>query len=98
MTYIIALDGPSGSGKSTIAKELSERLTIEYLNTGSMYRAVTKYFLDKNIKEEDLEKYSLPIIEISELETTGHKVNDLVSLQFVRKVIHLIEENTYTIQ
>ncbi len=56
MTYIIALDGPSGSGKSTIAKELSERLTIEYLNTGSMYRAVTKYFLDKNIKEEDLEK------------------------------------------
>ena len=50
------------------------------------------------IKEEDLEKYSLPIIEISELETTGHKVNDLVSLQFVRKVIRLIEENMYILQ
>lgn len=49
-------------------------------------------------KEEDLEKYSLPIIEISELETTGHKVNDLVSLQFVRKVIQLIEENLYILQ
>ncbi|MDD6918779.1 MAG: (d)CMP kinase [Peptoniphilaceae bacterium] len=56
MKYIIALDGPSGSGKSTIAQELSERLGIEYLNTGSMYRAVTKYFLDKNIKESDLDK------------------------------------------
>ena len=50
------------------------------------------------IKEEDVEKYSLPIIEISELETTGHKVNDLVSVQFVRKVIRLIEENKYILQ
>lgn len=56
MTYIIALDGPSGSGKSTIAEKISEKLGIEYLNTGSMYRAVTKYFLDNNIKETDLEK------------------------------------------
>ena len=38
MTYIIALDGPSGSGKSTIAEKLAEKLGIEYLNTGSMYR------------------------------------------------------------
>lgn len=51
--YIIALDGPSGSGKSTLAKKLAEKLSIEYLNTGSMYRAVTKYFLDQGIKEGD---------------------------------------------
>lgn len=36
----IALDGPSGSGKSTVAKELSKRLNILYLDTGAMYRAV----------------------------------------------------------
>ena len=36
----IALDGPSGSGKSTIAKALSEKLKILYLDTGAMYRAV----------------------------------------------------------
>lgn len=35
----IALDGPSGSGKSTIAKELSRKLDILYLDTGAMYRA-----------------------------------------------------------
>ncbi len=35
----IALDGPSGSGKSTIAKRLSKKLNILYLDTGAMYRA-----------------------------------------------------------
>lgn len=35
----IALDGPSGSGKSTIAKRLSAKLNILYLDTGAMYRA-----------------------------------------------------------
>ena len=35
----IALDGPSGSGKSTIAKNLSHKLNILYLDTGAMYRA-----------------------------------------------------------
>jgi len=36
----IALDGPSGSGKSTVAKALSQKLNILYLDTGAMYRAV----------------------------------------------------------
>lgn len=55
MTYIIAIDGPSGSGKSTISQILAEKLNIEYLNTGLMYRAVTKYFLDKGYSEETRE-------------------------------------------
>ena len=37
--FSIALDGPSGSGKSTIAKQISNRLNILYLDTGAMYRA-----------------------------------------------------------
>lgn len=37
--FSIALDGPSGSGKSTIAKNLSHKLNILYLDTGAMYRA-----------------------------------------------------------
>jgi cytidylate kinase len=36
----IAIDGPSGSGKSTMAKLLSEKLRIMYLDTGAMYRAL----------------------------------------------------------
>lgn len=37
--FNIALDGPSGSGKSTVAKALSQKLNILYLDTGAMYRA-----------------------------------------------------------
>ena len=48
--FIIALDGPSGSGKSTIANILAKKLKISYLNTGSMYRAVTLFFLENNIE------------------------------------------------
>lgn len=38
--YRIAIDGPSGAGKSTIAKAVAERLGIDYIDTGAMYRAV----------------------------------------------------------
>lgn len=37
----IAIDGPAGSGKSTIARKLAERLNLEYIDTGAMYRALT---------------------------------------------------------
>lgn len=39
----IALDGPAGSGKSTIAKAISKKLNILYLDTGAMYRACGVY-------------------------------------------------------
>ncbi len=37
---VIAIDGPAGSGKSTVAQRLADRLELEYLDTGAMYRAV----------------------------------------------------------
>ena len=37
----IAMDGPAGSGKSTIGQRLAKKLDYLYLNSGSMYRAVT---------------------------------------------------------
>jgi cytidylate kinase len=52
---IITLDGPAGAGKSTIAKRLAKRLTeklgktFEYLDTGSMYRAVTLLGIRSNV-------------------------------------------------
>lgn len=50
----IAIDGPAGSGKSTIAKRLAERLNIEYIDTGAMYRAITLKL--KNVEKEDYKK------------------------------------------
>lgn len=37
---VIAIDGPSGSGKSTIAKELARALSVLYIDTGAMFRAL----------------------------------------------------------
>lgn len=37
---IVTIDGPAGAGKSTVAKRLAERLGFQFLDTGSMYRAV----------------------------------------------------------
>lgn len=38
--FRIAIDGPSGAGKSTIAKAVADKLEIDYIDTGAMYRAV----------------------------------------------------------
>ncbi|MBQ3116577.1 MAG: (d)CMP kinase [Clostridia bacterium] len=51
----IALDGPSGSGKSTIAKKLSSKLNILYLDTGAMYRATALKAIALGIDTLDVE-------------------------------------------
>ncbi len=38
---IIAIDGPAGSGKSTIARMVAKGLGFTYVNSGSIYRAMT---------------------------------------------------------
>ena len=50
---IIAIDGPAGSGKSTVARRVAERLGLEYLDTGAMYRAVAFAALQRNIDPDD---------------------------------------------
>lgn len=68
-SLIIAIDGHSSCGKSTVAKDLARLLTIAYIDTGAMYRAVTLYALQNNlikdgkIDEEGL-KSSLNDIDI----------------------------------
>lgn len=53
----ISIDGPTSAGKSTIAKLLAQKLKINYVDTGSMYRALTLKVLNNNIdpkSEEDV--------------------------------------------
>ncbi|MDE3015595.1 MAG: 3-phosphoshikimate 1-carboxyvinyltransferase [Pseudomonadota bacterium] len=37
---VIAVDGPAASGKGTLARRLAEHFGLDYLDTGSLYRAV----------------------------------------------------------
>ncbi len=55
MEFIVAIDGPAGSGKSSVAKNIAKRLEFTYLDTGSMYRAITLRFLKNKIEFDDKE-------------------------------------------
>jgi len=52
-TYTIAIDGPSGTGKSSTAKELAKRLSIDYLDTGAMYRALSLKAMESAVQPGD---------------------------------------------
>jgi cytidylate kinase len=53
---VIAIDGPAGAGKSTVARALADRLGLDYLDTGAMYRAVTFAALRYGIPVSDDER------------------------------------------
>lgn len=63
----VALDGPAGSGKSTIAKAISKKLNILYLDTGAMYRAVglVAHRNGVDCKNEEEVKKILPLVDLS---------------------------------
>jgi len=48
----IAIDGHSSCGKSTIAKSISQKFQMRYIDTGAMYRAITLFCLQNNLISE----------------------------------------------
>ena len=52
----IAMDGTFSSGKSSIARAVSKKLNILYLNSGELFRACGLYCLENNIDPNDKEK------------------------------------------
>ena len=61
----IAIDGPAGSGKSTVAKKLADKLNLEYINSGAIYRAITKNILDSNIKIDNYSQIEFLLSKIT---------------------------------
>ena len=50
----VAIDGPGGTGKSTIAKAVAEKMNLEYVDTGAMYRAIALKAIRNNVSHEDV--------------------------------------------
>lgn len=46
---IVTIDGPAGTGKSTVAQALAERLGLDLLDTGAMYRAAAAIAIDEGL-------------------------------------------------
>jgi cytidylate kinase len=53
MRPVIAIDGPAGAGKSTIARGVAQRLGVEHLDTGAMYRAVACAAVRQGVDPDD---------------------------------------------
>ncbi len=48
-TITVAIDGPSSSGKSTIAKLIAKHYNFTYIDSGSIYRAITHIALENKL-------------------------------------------------
>jgi cytidylate kinase len=46
---IIAIDGFASTGKSSLAKAIAKHLNYIYVDSGSMYRAITYYVINNNL-------------------------------------------------
>lgn len=66
---VIAVDGPSGAGKSSASRGVAAALGLRYLDTGSMYRALTWWLLDRGVDTTDAGVVAglaaEPVIEVS---------------------------------
>ena len=51
--YLLAIDGPAGSGKGTIAKLLSKKLNLNYLDSGAIYRLIALSAMEKKVDLEN---------------------------------------------
>ena len=93
--FALAIDGPSGAGKSSIAKNLSKKLGIVYVDTGAIYRTVGLYVCRKGIDSKDRENIISLLSEISikiayvdnaqHIYLNGEDVSDKIRTEIISK-------------
>mgnify|MGYP000854230473 FL=1 len=88
----IAIDGPGGAGKSTIAKLVGNKLGLEYIDTGAMYRAIGLKLNREGIAPEDvssirniLENTSIDFID-GKIILDGDDISDVIRTQEISKL------------
>ncbi len=88
--FSIAIDGPAASGKSTMAKIISKKLGLEYIDTGAMYRALTLKVLNKNIDFSNISSI-VNLLENTEIDFSNNHIyldNKKVDKQIRKNIIN----------
>ena len=89
---VIAIDGTSASGKSTNAKLVARALGYVYVDTGSMYRTLAWYCLQKRMDVHDTKAVSAVLRKWkTELKCVDGRVRLLVDGYFPEKEIRTAE-------
>ena len=110
---IVAIDGYSSCGKSTLAKELAKALGYRHIDSGSMYRAITVYFLRNGVNiehklevQDALRNISLSFIyneatQRSEIclngEDVAHQIHDMIVAEKVSEVAAIKEVRAFAV-
>lgn len=99
-TIIIAIDGYSSTGKSTVAKQLADYLGYVFVDTGSMYRAVTLFGIRKGfISEEKFDRQklieSLPEIRLEFRKNSEGKAEIYLNDENVEKQIRTLQVSEF---
>ena len=56
MSFVVAIDGPAGSGKGSITEIVAQKLGLECIDTGAMYRCVTLDMINKQFVAPKIQK------------------------------------------
>lgn len=94
----IAIDGPGGAGKSTIAKLVGNKLGLEYIDTGAMYRAIGLKLDREGIKPDDiisirnmLEETAIDFVN-GRIILDGVDVSDVIRTQEISKLASIYSQ------
>jgi CMP/dCMP kinase len=95
---VIAIDGPAGSGKSTVSRALADRLGLDRLDTGAMYRAVAWAALDRGIDPGDAASVaelarSLTLSVGERVEADGVDITEAIRGPAVSGVVSVVAAN-----
>lgn len=95
---VIAIDGPAGAGKSTVSRALADRLGIDRLDTGAMYRAVAWAAARDGVDPADAPTVAglagRLTMEVGErVEVDGHDVTDAIRSPEVNRTVSVVSAN-----
>ena len=94
---IIAIDGYASTGKSSLAKQLSLHLNYVYVNSGSMYRAITFFALKNGLTPLNKENIDCLINLLPEIKL-DYRINDLNGFSEIYLNNKNIEAETKTLE
>jgi cytidylate kinase len=70
---IIAIDGGAASGKSAVSRRVAQRLGLPYVDSGLMYRAITRLVSERGIDPRDAEAVTR-LAESTDVRVDGDRV------------------------